>query len=168
VRKFSRYLLSLYIQYSENSQAPFFTKWPSESRWYGGWIYDYLRNQCQSPLTLWVRILFRRDVLDTILCDKVYQWLVSGGWFYTGTPVSSTNKTDRHDITEILLILALNTIAHPTHLGWSLGCIWKLLILSLKKNTNKRSVSAVVLYVPNNTEKMHTQKIQTKTNAQTW
>jgi hypothetical protein len=26
------------------------------------------------------------------------------------TPVSSTNKTDRHDITEILLIVALNTI----------------------------------------------------------
>jgi len=27
-----------------------------------------------------------------------------------GTPVSSTNKTDRHDITEILLKVALNTI----------------------------------------------------------
>jgi hypothetical protein len=26
-----------------------------------------------------------------------------------GTPVSSTNKTDRHDITEILLKVALNT-----------------------------------------------------------
>ena len=29
---------------------------------------------------------------------------------YTGTPVSSTNKTDRHDITEILLKVALSTI----------------------------------------------------------
>jgi len=27
-----------------------------------------------------------------------------------GTPVSFTNKTDRHDITEILLKVALNTI----------------------------------------------------------
>jgi hypothetical protein len=27
-----------------------------------------------------------------------------------GTPVSSTNKTDRHDITEILFKVALNTI----------------------------------------------------------
>jgi hypothetical protein len=27
-----------------------------------------------------------------------------------GTPVSSTNKTDRHDITEILLKVTLNTI----------------------------------------------------------
>jgi hypothetical protein len=30
-----------------------------------------------------------------------------------GTPVSSTNKTDRLDITEILLKVALNTIIHP-------------------------------------------------------
>jgi hypothetical protein len=31
-------------------------------------------------------------------------------WFSPGTPVSSTYKTDRHDITEILLKGALNTI----------------------------------------------------------
>ena len=31
-------------------------------------------------------------------------------WFSLGTPVSSNNKTDRHDITEILLKVALNTI----------------------------------------------------------
>jgi hypothetical protein len=30
------------------------------------------------------------------------------------TPVSSTNKTDRHEIAEILLIVALNTINQPT------------------------------------------------------
>jgi hypothetical protein len=29
------------------------------------------------------------------------------------TPVSSTNKTDCHDITEILLKVPLNTIIHP-------------------------------------------------------
>jgi hypothetical protein len=44
-----------------------------------------------------------RDVLDTTLCDKVCQWLATGRWFSPGTPVSSTNKIDRHDITEILL-----------------------------------------------------------------
>jgi hypothetical protein len=31
-------------------------------------------------------------------------------WFSSGRPVSSTNKTDRHDITELLLKVALNTI----------------------------------------------------------
>jgi hypothetical protein len=30
--------------------------------------------------------------------------------FSPGTPVSSTNRTDRHDIAEILLKVALNTI----------------------------------------------------------
>ena len=30
------------------------------------------------------------------------QWLATGQWFSPGTPVSSTNKTDCHDITEIL------------------------------------------------------------------
>jgi hypothetical protein len=54
-----------------------------------------------------VRIPLRRGVLNTTLCDKVCQRLATGQWF---SPVSSTNKTDRHDITEILLKVALNTI----------------------------------------------------------
>ena len=33
-----------------------------------------------------------------------------GQWFSPGIPVSSTKKTDRHDITEILLKVALNNI----------------------------------------------------------
>ena len=47
---------------------------------------------------------------DTTLCDKVCQCLVAGQWSSSGTPVSSTNKTDRHDITEIFLKVALNFI----------------------------------------------------------
>ena len=47
---------------------------------------------------------------DTTLCDKVCQWLATGQWFSSGTPVSFANKTDRHDITGILLKVALNTI----------------------------------------------------------
>ena len=42
-------------------------------------------------------------VLDTIVCDKVCQWLATGWWF---SPVSSTNKTDHHDIAEILFKVA--------------------------------------------------------------
>jgi hypothetical protein len=66
-------------------------------------------------LTLWVRILLRRGILDTTLCDKVCQWLVAGRWFSPDTPVSPTNKTTRHDITEILLKVALNTITLTLH-----------------------------------------------------
>ena len=39
--------------------------------------------------------------------DKVYQLLAHGRWF---SPASSTTKTGRHDIVEILLKVALNTI----------------------------------------------------------
>ena len=35
--------------------------------------------------------------------DKVYQLLAHGRWFSPGTPASSTTKTGRHDIAEILL-----------------------------------------------------------------
>jgi hypothetical protein len=50
-----------------------------------------------------------RGVLDTTLCDKVCQWLATGPWVSLYNAVSSTNKTD-HNITEILLKVALNTI----------------------------------------------------------
>jgi hypothetical protein len=36
--------------------------------------------------------------------------VTTGLWFFLGIPVSTTNKTNRHDITEILLKVALNTI----------------------------------------------------------
>jgi hypothetical protein len=45
-----------------------------------------------------VRIPISPGVLDTTLCDKVCQWLATGRWFSLGTPVSPTNKNDRHDI----------------------------------------------------------------------
>ena len=48
--------------------------------------------------------------VDTTFCDKVCQWFTAGRWFSPCTPVSSTNKTDSHDITEILLKVVLNTI----------------------------------------------------------
>ena len=55
-----------------------------------------------------------RGVLDTTLCDNVCQWLAAGdGGFVPSTPVSSTNTTDIHDITEILLKVALSTIPYP-------------------------------------------------------
>ena len=60
------------------------------------WLLDF-----QLPVQTWW------GVVDTTLCDKDCQWLATGLWFF---PVSSTNKTDCHDITEILLKVALKTI----------------------------------------------------------
>ena len=55
-------------------------------------------NQCLSPLKLWVWTLF----MARCTCDSLV--VVSGYSDFL------TNKTDRHDITEILLKVALNTI----------------------------------------------------------
>jgi hypothetical protein len=45
------------------------------------------------------------------LCDKVLSSdLRQVGGFSSSTPVSTTNKTDRHHIAEILLKVTLNTI----------------------------------------------------------
>ena len=41
--------------------------------------------------------------------DKGYQLLAHGRWFSPGTSASSTTKTGRHDIAEILMKVALNT-----------------------------------------------------------
>ena len=73
------------------------------------WIYNYICNQYLPPLRLSVRIRAWRGVLDTTLCDQVCQWLTTGRWIYLGTPVSSTNKTDRRDIAELLLKVVFNT-----------------------------------------------------------
>jgi hypothetical protein len=45
----------------------------------------------------------------TAASDKVYQLLAHGPWFSPGTPASSTTKTGRHDIAEILLKVVLST-----------------------------------------------------------
>ena len=52
-------------------------------------------------------------------CDKVYQLLAHGRWFSPGTPASSTTKTVRYDIAEILLKVALNTINQSINQSFS-------------------------------------------------
>ena len=98
------------------------SSWPSS---YGSWIYSYKCNQCLSPQKLLVRTPFVARRTDTTLCDQLCQWLVSNRWLSPGTLVSSTNKLDRHDITELLLKVALNTINHSCiHRGYAYDYIW--------------------------------------------
>ena len=75
-----------------------------------------LPNNSYKPITntAWVRArlckLQKGCTRFAAASDKVYQLLVHGRWFSPGTPASSTTKTGRHDIAEILLKVALNTI----------------------------------------------------------
>jgi hypothetical protein len=97
---------------------------------YGSWINNYICNQCLSPLMLRVRISIKARC--TTLCDKVCQWLATGQWFSPGPPVSSINKTDCHDITEILLKVALNTIKQ-TNRSPFVFVIYNIIDLNLNK-----------------------------------
>jgi hypothetical protein len=53
---------------------------------------------------------YKKGALDSAASDKAYQLLAHGRWFSPGTPASSTTKIGCHDIAEILLKVALNTI----------------------------------------------------------
>ena len=64
-------------------------------------IIEQYFNYIQTPLW-W-------GIFDTALCYKACQWFTTGQWFSPGTLISSTNKSDRHDISEILLKVELNT-----------------------------------------------------------
>jgi hypothetical protein len=44
-----------------------------------------------------------------------FVWLASGRWFSSGTPISSTNQTDRNNIAEIMLKVELSTTPSPKH-----------------------------------------------------
>ena len=68
---------------------------------YGSWIYNYLCNQ------LWVWICSGEVSSIQHYVIKLVSWV--GRWFSPCTAASSTNKTDCHDITEILLKVALST-----------------------------------------------------------
>ena len=59
-----------------------------------------------------------------IFSSKVCQWLAAGWWF---SPVSSTNKIERQDKTEILLKVALNTNPIQLVILYSTSCIHSLM-----------------------------------------
>jgi hypothetical protein len=75
---------------------------------YGSWIYSYICNQYLSPLMLWVRISIR--AWCKTLCDKNCQWHATSRWLSSGHLLSSTNITECHNINEVFLKVALNTI----------------------------------------------------------
>jgi hypothetical protein len=64
------------------------------------------------PITTKVVSLNRVQERHTRYMIKFVSDLRQVGGFFLGTPVSSTNKTDLHDIAEIMLKVALSTINH--------------------------------------------------------
>ena len=86
--------------------------WPNRNSWEKGGYHGHDRMVVGFATTCAIGTYHHswQGVLDATLYDKICQWLATGRWFSPGTPVSSTNKTDRHDINEMLLKVTLNTI----------------------------------------------------------
>jgi hypothetical protein len=70
------------------------------------YIFSFLYHCQDFVQTVYMTYLFLPTwpgVLDTTLCDVLF---TTSRCISPGTPISSTNKTDRHDITEILMKVA--------------------------------------------------------------
>ena len=72
---------------------------------------SYSKNAIK-PITIGVYITINHNY-RWIYTWWVSQWLATCRWFSLGIPVSSTDKTDHHNITEILLKVVLDTINQP-------------------------------------------------------
>jgi hypothetical protein len=64
--------------------------------------------------------------------------LANGWWFSPGTPASSTTKTGRHEIAEILLKVALNT-KNKNKNQWSLYRLYFLFKFYIQYNLSRFS-----------------------------
>ena len=73
---------------------------------------DYLTNHTNlSPIRRGFAPGFNKECTRLAAAsNNAYQLLAHGRWFSPGTPASSTTKIGRHDIAEILLIVASSTI----------------------------------------------------------
>ena len=74
------------------------------------WSLDLLPME-SVPITITTDVV-SLDLIRTIMWESlsVTKSLATSLWFSLGPTISSTNKTDRHDITEILLKVVLDTI----------------------------------------------------------
>jgi hypothetical protein len=85
--------------------------------------------------------------------DKVYQLLAHGRWFSLGIPASSTTKTGRHDIAEILLKVASkhqksNQIKSNLFLFVLFLCIFSFFFCILIKYPCNTVFSCVMIKMP--------------------
>ena len=83
----------------------------------------------------WVRVqlckLQKGSTRLAAASDKVYQLLVRGRWFSPGTPASSTAKTGRHDIVEILLKVVFSTKKKINPYMYLLEMLWNKRFIQL-------------------------------------
>ena len=76
---------------------------------YSSWICNYMCNQCLNT----IKVMSSSNLAHGEVYSIQHYVIQFCGFLLVGTLVSSTNTTDRNDITEILLKVALNTMTSP-------------------------------------------------------
>ena len=97
--------------------------------------------------TAWVRAqlckLQKGCTRRTAASDKAYQLLAQGRWFSPGTPASSTTKTGRHDIAEILLKVAWKSqCVEKVNVKYVINRLWHV-IFHIIPGISPRPISAL-------------------------
>jgi hypothetical protein len=112
-----------------------------------------------SYFKLWVRIPLNRGVsrYNIMWWSLSVTWQVGG--FSLGTPISSTNKNDRHDITEILLKVSLSTITLTPYFLFYIAEILLKVALNTKNQINQNPILYVSFISFSNTKIKHNNKI---------
>jgi hypothetical protein len=100
---------------------------------YGSWIYNYLSMHSVPITTDVVSSNLDQGEVYNIMW-KVCQWLATGWWFSLGPPVSSTNKTDRHDIQCSCNIVESGIKHHQTNNQTDNVVSLQLLLIRINKN----------------------------------
>ena len=102
----------------------------------------HLTYERDSNSTTWVVIctdcsssrISNNHTIATTVCP----WLAFGRWYFPGTPVSSTNKTDCYDITEIL------TLWRRRKSCWLLSCLDISIVYFYERLIVKQDISSVL------------------------
>jgi hypothetical protein len=112
-----------------------------------------------SYFKLWVRIPLNRGVsrYNIMWWSLSVTWQVGG--FSLGTPISSTNKNDRHDITEILLKVSSSTITLTPYFLFYIAEILLKVALNTKNQINQNPILYVSFISFSNTKIKHNNKI---------
>ena len=79
------------------------------------WVYNYLYNQYLLPIKLWAwfNLLYRGDQFNWRRKPKYRNMKQHYNYVIFSRYSGKTNKTNRHDMTKILLKVALNTTTLP-------------------------------------------------------
>jgi hypothetical protein len=106
------------------------------------WIHRFksVLRRGRDRMVVWFTTIYAISVYHHWCCEfesrsgRGVQHYVIGRWFSPGPPVSATNKTDHHDIAEISLKVALETIKQSWKGSPNMSCTGNMVLKEAVNN----------------------------------